>query len=1131
MASKLVHRSPHDAVDELEKIKLMQRGPYDARDELEISLLQAFSSLQSQLTPPFQLPSQSSVEITRWNQALLCGMLTQPQMCQSLITHLAAITSDGYAFFVSLLLRLVNESYPKLLEQSQTQLLWLVRQLIHLSALDVDNLCLSLLRRIVGGDISPGNVWLSTQLLDLLHSNWKWLTGNSGLLTSALFTYLRLLPDHFMAKNPALNDLRQSEVAFCVQVLRDCFQDCLVIGRDLVRLLQDVAFIPEFESIWKDLLSNPTAFNAEGFADIAQLYVVRTPTRYLTSRITPEMEAQVRFMLTHVRWGSQRRYQAWFTQRFLSTPGSETLVCDLIRFICCVHHPTNQILQSDIVPRWAIVGWLLKCCKSHHVEANAKLALFYDWLFFMSKTDNIMNIEPALLLMVHSIPKYVDMTHSLLEFLFLCMEHYDPSRREMILRGVVASVDILVGKGVVRSLEPLSASAFVASWLREKLAMYFPTYCKVDSSEAFKAAKHEFSQQDSSMVSPVFQVGAKNLLSVQSGVFTEMEMGIGVDATFTGNYSQPVDIVSSTQPDKKLSVGSTDVVPHKRRCMDVITIEGLVHVLSKSQEEAISVFEKLLLAFLSEADNSTMEGNMNIEKGEDGFDKMDNHYAGDVGLFARHISDTLKENGYELFAPLSGHPPDTPEGDELMSLTAVILRMYIQSRHPQLLLMLLSWHSGGHAVGARFLCYVCRLVENLCQSHGCATENSCAESSLGSRFAMRTFVKQDKRNSCDLRTKEVYSSRNGEPSLQKKMEVGGMSALLWHKSMQSNGSQGGLCKNSQSKVSDATSTSQACCQPLLEHAFKAYEDYLRWVKRSHGGKSSAACTLGQCKLANGIPMGEKDEDDLESALLEDLETCLAWNVQRLLRVLPLVFCHLPQLSTGKKAIIRLLVSVLDPPELSELEFKLSLKEVSVFIWQSAGISKLIKSSLHWDCFEQQYFWRLLTAEFQNFAPSVTVDLLKGCTVFLQPSVHFEAMSGLFLFLKMQCPTTHLVSTMLFLPQEFGRLVAAVFASWMAMDVVKFSGCMSTLVLENSKADQERLEGVEHRESLFENLNISAVSDLLNFIENSLRKSCVVDEKQKSEALQIKCMLEELVKTVSLKSATFPMGAMAKLEQQ
>eukprot|EP00250_Pteridium_aquilinum_P010622 c19520_g5_i1 orf=3-779(-) len=259
MAFQSLHTHPHKTDNES---KLLRRGPFDTKEELESSLHDAYTSLQSQLTLSSQLHSHSDSDLKQLNRALIYGVLTRPQAQQSLITHLAAVTRDGYACFVSILLRLVNELYPKLLDQPRRHLLWLVRQLISLSASDVDALCLSLLRRIVGGDVGQWNVWLAGQMLDILRSNWSWFAGHSGLLTHTLFTFLRLLPDHFMAKNPVLNELKQDEAAFCVKILRDCFQDCLVIGRDLVRLLQDVASIPEFEPVWKDLLSNPSAFNS-----------------------------------------------------------------------------------------------------------------------------------------------------------------------------------------------------------------------------------------------------------------------------------------------------------------------------------------------------------------------------------------------------------------------------------------------------------------------------------------------------------------------------------------------------------------------------------------------------------------------------------------------------------------------------------------------------------------------------------------------------------------------------------------------------------------------------------------------------------------------------------------------------
>ena len=46
-----------------------------------------------------------------------------------------------------------------------------------------------------------------------------------------------------------------------------------------------------------------------------------------------------------MRLGHQNRYQKWFQKKHLATPGAEALVPDLVRFVCCCFHPTNQILQ------------------------------------------------------------------------------------------------------------------------------------------------------------------------------------------------------------------------------------------------------------------------------------------------------------------------------------------------------------------------------------------------------------------------------------------------------------------------------------------------------------------------------------------------------------------------------------------------------------------------------------------------------------------------------------------------------------------------------------------------------------------------------------------------------------------
>jgi len=118
-----------------------------------------------------------------------------------------------------------------------------------------------------------------------------------------------------------------------------------------------------------------------------------------------------------VRFGQQKRYQDWFQRQYLSTPDSQSLRCDLIRYICGVVLPSNEVLSSDILPRWAIIGWLLTTCTSNVAASNAKLALFYDWLFFSPDKDSIMNIEPAILVMHHSMKPHPAITATLLDFM------------------------------------------------------------------------------------------------------------------------------------------------------------------------------------------------------------------------------------------------------------------------------------------------------------------------------------------------------------------------------------------------------------------------------------------------------------------------------------------------------------------------------------------------------------------------------------------------------------------------------------------------------------------------------------------------------------------------------------------
>ena len=78
----------------------------------------------------------------------------------------------------------------------------------------------------------------------------------------------------------------------------------MVIGRDLVRALQDVAKLPEMEAIWKDLVNNPISL-CPHLTSFSQLLRIPTPKTYLQSRVSPEMENHIMFIMREVSFENQ----------------------------------------------------------------------------------------------------------------------------------------------------------------------------------------------------------------------------------------------------------------------------------------------------------------------------------------------------------------------------------------------------------------------------------------------------------------------------------------------------------------------------------------------------------------------------------------------------------------------------------------------------------------------------------------------------------------------------------------------------------------------------------------------------------------------------------------------------------
>ncbi|KAH9641432.1 hypothetical protein HF086_011461 [Spodoptera exigua] len=418
---------------------------------------------------------------------MLMSILTEPHNATKCYRDLTLVTRDGLTCVLNNLSTLILERYLKFHDTTRNQLLWLIKEMIRNAVTGVDSVCWNLMRYASGGDITPKNIILVESLLDIYIENRAWLDKFPVLICMVVYTYLRLIEDHNI---PQLMSLRQKEVNFVITLIRERFSDVLSLGRDLVRLLQNVARIPEFNQLWQDILINPKSL-CPTFTNVLQLLQTRTSRRYLQSRLTPDMERKLVFLTSQVRFGHHKKYQEWFQRQYLATPESQSLRSDMIRFIVGVIHPTNELLCSDIIPRWAVIGWLLTTCTSNVAASNAKLALFYDWLFYDPEKDNIMNIEPAILVMHHSMRSHPAVTATLLDFLCRIIPNFYPPFADKVRQGIFNSLQQIIEKRVLPNLHPLFDSPKLDRELRTTVRETFKEFCTNGNGEGVSGIRDE----------------------------------------------------------------------------------------------------------------------------------------------------------------------------------------------------------------------------------------------------------------------------------------------------------------------------------------------------------------------------------------------------------------------------------------------------------------------------------------------------------------------------------------------------------------------------------------------------------------------------------------------------------------
>lgn len=470
---------------------LFDFSPLDNKEELDDRVQRTYQNLKQMIAGKsakechecyLKYIANSQHNLEDLTMGLLVALLAEHDGQQSkYYRDVVSFSKDGINLFSTYLNVIIVERLMKLRDHSIKQVFWITNQLMKAGITTVDSICSNLIRQAAGGDVSPRNLKFVESLLELITENRSWLINSTSFMVpTVIYTFMRLISDHMATAHDLL---RQKEIDFVIGLVREKFLDCVQIGRDFLRLLHILIKIPEFEKLWHDIYNNPKSLHPT-FQNPLQLLSMRTPRRLFQSRLTFDMERKISFLATQVKFGNQKRYQDWFQKQYLSTPESFSLRCDLIRYICTIIHPSNEVLCSDIIPRWAIIGWLLTTCTTSTSASNSRLALFFDWLLYDAKVDNIMNIEPAILVMFYSSRSHPQVTSGLLDFLCRIPIVFSPKLGEHIRGGLKKSLQQILEKRVIPTIAPLFDNPKHDPALKALIKETFPEFCASAISHA-----------------------------------------------------------------------------------------------------------------------------------------------------------------------------------------------------------------------------------------------------------------------------------------------------------------------------------------------------------------------------------------------------------------------------------------------------------------------------------------------------------------------------------------------------------------------------------------------------------------------------------------------------------------------
>nr|CAD7396344.1 unnamed protein product [Timema cristinae] len=312
----------------------------------------------------------------------------------------------------------------------------------------------------------------------------------------------------------------------------------------------------------------------------------------------------------------------------------------------------------NIIPRWAVIGWLITTCTSNVAGSNAKLALFYDWLFFDAEKDNIMNIEPAILVMHNSMRSHPAVTATLLDFLCRIIPNFYPALSDKVRAGIFSSLQQILEKRVLPSLGPLFDSKNLDRDLRVMVREVFKEFC-VPPSEGVKTEEFPSIPTPLNMKDEPVGLGGPHINHASSPI--NNHVGVESEPMFSDddedrraeedNVIEDEEKVDDDEDDDDIPLGERTSqsltllsYAYLKLCFDLLTIKTKVRLKDKPSDDKSPSLDPELVQQLDGEFRRAVES-LHVEKDNEAREQFDDK------VFPKEMSDESIEDsiGRPLF--------------------------------------------------------------------------------------------------------------------------------------------------------------------------------------------------------------------------------------------------------------------------------------------------------------------------------------------------------------------------------------------------------------------------------------------------------------------------------------------------